>query len=254
MNLYLVAQETMSSAFDPTSSAMEAFNKHAYHGKFESYYGKMLPAFDAIEQLYHTVGEPDMMLSNMADSLVSQAKSCMDAVPRRKKDELMMSLNLQLAVFVYPSILHYKGESSKPLVDKISAAWKEAFPKSNVQAAEVEYIEKGFKRKFCYITTAVCDSLGREDDCYELTLLRSYRDGYLSSLEHGEEMIRSYYDLAPTIVKHIDAQKNAKEIYQSVYEAYIRPCIRLIENGENEKCARKYIQMVQDMKTRYFTM
>ena len=254
MNDYLTAQKVMSEAFDLQAKPLEGFNKKTYHGHFEDFYKKMLPAFDAIEQLYSTVGEPDVMISNMADALTGQAISAVEACPRRNaKESLKMSLNMQLAVYVFPAILHYKGNSSRPLADAISQKWKEAFPKSNVRAAEVEYIEKGFKRKFCYITTAVCESLGREDDCYELTLLRSYRDGYLSSTEEGERAIAAYYDVAPTIVKHINALEDAPSVYRGIYEAYIQPCIRMIEEGKNQECADKYYEMVCDMKDMYFS-
>ena len=253
MNQYLTAQELLGKAFDVSGKPLEGFNKHSYHGVFESYYGKMLPAFDAIEQLYLSVGDPDAMISNMAQTVVDRAKEAVDALPRRTaKDNLKMSLNMQLAVFIYPAILHYKGKSSKPLVDAISVRYKEAFPKSNVQAAEVEFIEKGFRRKFCYITTAVCESQGKADDCYELTVLRNYRDGYLASQENGEEMIEEYYDLAPTIVKHINAMENSAQIYQEIYETYLQPCIRMIEEGRNSECADKYMAMVLEMKERYF--
>ena len=194
------------------------------------------------------------MISNMADALAGKAKSEVDGCPKRNaRETMMMSLNMQLAVYVFPAILHYKGKSSQPLADAIGKKWKEVFPKSNVRAAEVEFIEKGFQRKFCYITTAVCESLGRADDCYELTLLRSYRDNYLSSTQEGEKAVSAYYDVAPTIVKHINALEDAPSVYQGIYEAYIQPCIRMIEEGKNQECAEKYYEMVCDMKQMYFS-
>ena len=59
---------------------------------------------------------------------------------------------------------------------EVIGAWKEAFPKSALQATSFEEIEQGFRKKFCYITSAVCETFGKPDDCYELTLLRNYRD------------------------------------------------------------------------------
>ena len=117
----------------------------------------------------------------------------------------MMDMNLTMAVFVLPMILEFHGNSSVPLSEKVLAAWKQEFPKSTLQAAEYSYIEAGFHKKFCYITTAVCETFGKPDDCYELRLLRTYRDGYLAGTPGGEEMIRKYYDVAPSIVKHIQS-------------------------------------------------
>ena len=127
-----------------------------------------------------------------------------------------------------------------------------AFPKSNLQAADYEFIEKGFHKKFCYITTAVCETFQKPDDCYELTLLRNYRDQYLAALPEGEEIIRAYYDVAPTIVKHINRQKNAGEIYRDIWSDYLSPCIHMIEEGKNEECKDLYIKMVRDLQKEYF--
>lgn len=43
-------------------------------------------------------------------------------------------------------------------------------------------------------------------------------------------MIRKYYDVAPSIVKHINQRPDRKEIYQSIWDEYLSPCIRLIEH------------------------
>lgn len=41
----------------------------------------------------------------------------------------------------------------------------------------------------CYITTAVCGSFGKSDDCYELTMFRDFRDSWLRRQEDGKEII-----------------------------------------------------------------
>ncbi len=253
MNQYLTALEAMSGLLDPAVSPLQMFNKKSYKPSFEQFYHKMVPAFDAIESLYASVGEPMQMIDNMAQAVVDQAKKAVDECKRRtQKDNTLMNLNMQLAVYVYPSVLAYKGASSQPLVDSLSRQWKEAFPKTNVTPATFETIEKGFHRKFCYITTAVCRNLNADDNCYELTLLRGYRDGYMSRLSDGEDLIRSYYDVAPTIVKHIERRPEKEKIYQDIWSGYIRPCIRLIESGENEACLALYGRMVKDLKEQYF--
>ena len=156
MNDYLTAQETMEHLLEITENPMEAFTKKGYTPAFERVYQQLIPAFDSIERLYTSVGEPEAMISNMADMVVNAAKSKVDSCKRRnQKEAALMNLNMQMAVFVFPAALHYKGTSSRPLVDSLLLKWKEAFPKTNLQAADVEYIQKGFKRKFCYITTAV---------------------------------------------------------------------------------------------------
>jgi len=45
-----------------------------------------------------------------------------------------------------------------------------------------------------------------DDNCYELTVLRWFRDNYVLS-----EDIEHYYDVAPVIVEAIDQEKNSKK-------------------------------------------
>ena len=253
MTNYQIAIEALSNMLDAKEDAMKSFSRHGYRPAFEAYYQRLVPAFDAIEELYGTVGDPHQMLENMGDALIAHASSIIDGCSSRsKKEAAMMNINMQMAVYVYPAILHYKGDSSKELLEIISVKYKEAFPKSNITPAEMEYIEKGFQRKFCYITTAVCESLGKGDDCYELNLLRDYRDTFLLTDPYGEEKVDEYYDVAPSIVKHIDAREDAQEIYLGIYQDYIAPCIGMIEAGENDRCKEHYIGMVDDLKSRYF--
>ena len=253
MSSYQTAIELMQSILKPDESALDSFNRSNYKTSFQTRYQMFVPAFDAIEELYHTVVEPDTMLNNMAQALTDTAVAYIDSLKRRnQKESAMMNLNMQLAVFVFPAVLHYKGDSSQPLAEAIRKSWKEAFPKSNVQPAEMEFIEKGFHRKFCYITTAVCTTQGKPDDCYELTLLRDYRDGYLASLENGNALIAKYYDVAPTIVRHIDERPDAEQIYGQIWEDYLSPCIHMIEEGKNEECRLLYMQMVYDLQDAYF--
>lgn len=94
--------------------------------------------------------------------------------------------------------------------------------------------------------------LNKPDDCYELTLLRRYRDGYLAEQPDGEELIAMYYDVAPSIVKHINRQPDSAAIYSRIYTEYLLPCIRMIERGELSECRELYTEMVNDLKEKYF--
>ena len=160
--------------------------------------------------------------------------------------------SLVMAGYLFPTLLKYGGTSSQPLVDHIQKAWKETFPKSNISAAPYENIEKGFHRKWCYITTAACQVRGMEDDCYELNLLRTYRDTYMAAQPDGARTIHDYYDIAPSIVKHIGARPDSEAIYNEIWEAYIAPCIRQIEEGQMQECMDTYTRMVLDLKEKYF--
>jgi hypothetical protein len=255
MNYYLTGIEGMPKLLDDCSDPMPYFKKNLYSSTFKRFYQENIGTFDAIENGYNSVIDKDQFLENMANALTEHAVELIGACKRKsEKEHKQMDLNMAVAVFVIPMVLEYKGNSSKPLSDKLLESWKKAFPKSNIQAAEFSFVEEGFHKKFCYITTAVCESFGRADDCYELTLLRDYRDTYLAASPEGEAMIREYYDVAPSIVKHIGQQESPRAIYRSIWDEYLAPCITMIEQGQKEECAQLYREMVYDLKDRYFAV
>ena len=125
-------------------------------------------------------------------------------------------------------------------------------PKYKSALSTYEGIRDGCTRgMFCYSTTAVCRSLDKPDDCYELTALRQYRDEYLLSFESGKSLVEEYYNIAPTIVKRINRQKNAGEVYRGIWDRYLSPCIRLIEEDKKEECREVYSQMVRKLEKEY---
>ncbi len=254
MNYYLTGIEGMPKLLDCCGGdPMPHFKKKTYAAEFRRMYQEHLVTLDAVENCYNTVIDKEQCLKNMADALVEYAYEKVAACKsRNRKDRAMMDLSLTMAVFVLPIVLEFHGNSSKPLADRLVASWKEKFPKSSLQAAEFSYIEQGFHKKFCYITTAVCETYGKSDDCYELTLLRDYRDTYLSGLPGGDELVRQYYDIAPSIVKHIGQRENAHEIYRSIWEQYLAPCITMIEEGRLEECRSRYEEMVHTLGEKYF--
>lgn len=103
----------------------------------------------------------------------------------------------------------------------------------------------------CFITTAVCNSFGKPDDCYELTSFRNYRDNWLVKQTSGEQLIKEYYTVAPAIVKAIDTQEDASLIYKVIWEKYLRKCLEYIETEQFEKCKALYMEMVNAMKAKY---
>ena len=89
--------------------------------------------------------------------------------------------------------------------------------------------EKKHTDTTCYITTACMRHFkgNFDDNCYELSLLRWFRDNYVS-----EEDIALYYELAPTIVETINEDENANSIYENIYNNVISYCVTKIEQGD----------------------
>lgn len=252
MTDYETAMAGMKSILQKRDQLLAGFTRKRYAESFRDFYMEFLPAMDAIENLYETVVEKDTMLSNMAAGLAETASGILESAPRRQKEQVNINLSFAMAAYVYPAMLKYNGASTNGLVEATSKAWKEAFPKSNVTPSDYDTIESGFHKKFCFITTACCRNKNKPDDCYELTVLRSFRDNYMMSLPDGEELINLYYDIAPSIVKHIDRLPDSQLIYDGIWNQYILPCIRMIEGGQYGECLDLYRKMVMDLKEQYF--
>jgi hypothetical protein len=77
----------------------------------------------------------------------------------------------------------------------------------------------------CFLTTACTAARGLPDDCYELAILRQFRDQYLGATEAGRQLIRRYYQIAPSICRTIDSRVNRDAIYKFVYDDLVRPSI-----------------------------
>ncbi len=143
----------------------------------------------------------------------------------------------------------YKDESMK-YYRMTKEYWTKAANAGHEEAqkALAEFNSRG---DLCFITTAVCDSFGKPDNCYELTSFRKFRDGWLSWQTDGRALIAEYYEIAPRIVRHINSCDNAKEIYRSIWDNYLQPCLTYIEQGSFAKCKETYIDMVRELAKKY---
>ena len=103
----------------------------------------------------------------------------------------------------------------------------------------------------CFITTAVCDSFGKADDCYELTAFRNFRDKWLALQADGKNLIAEYYEVAPKIVEKINSLSNSAEIYKNIWRDYLSACLKSIEVGNNENCKKIYVEMVNTLKEKF---
>lgn len=252
MSYYTEAIGGMPGLLLNMKEPMANFTKDMYVKAFHKYYQENQATLAALENGYNSVIDKEQYIENMANALGDAAVEDLEHI-RKKSDRQarLLDLNFALAAYVFPVILEYKGNSSRPLAEAVHRVWKKNFPRTNVKISDYEGIMKGFKRKSCYVTTAVCETFGKPDNCYELELFRNYRDTYLMSRENGEAMIQEYYNLAPTIVKHINKKTDRKEIYADIWDTYLAPCMRMIENGENEACRELYVHMVRDLWKTY---
>lgn len=233
------------------NDGIEKFKKETYKEAFESYYNKHYKQYMAIDRLYAASADKEKFLRRMVNQLVETERMILTKAERSVRESRLINDNLKLTVYMIPAMLKYKGAAMNGLTECVVAGWQEAFPKYQISKADFHKINSGFRNKLCYITTAVCESLGKEDDCYELNILREYRDTYLRSTEDGERIVDAYYDIAPSIVKRINKQSNRDEIYREIYAQYLSPCIRLLEEDKKEECKEIYSDMVLGLEATY---
>ena len=65
------------------------------------------------------------------------------------------------------------------------------------------------------------------------------------------ETVNEYYNIAPTIVKRIDRQEDSASIYAGIWQDYLSPCVRLIEEGKKKECQMLYSDMVRKLERKY---
>lgn len=89
----------------------------------------------------------------------------------------------------------------------------------------------------CYLTSACMKYFQDkfDDNCYELTLLRWFRDNFVS-----KEDIEHYYEVAPIIVEAINKEEKSDVIYNYIYDNIVDYCIDQIEQGNYDNAYSRY--------------
>jgi len=134
----------------------------------------------------------------------------------------------------------------------IAKQWLEKASKQNYLPAE-KLLQKlqSTKKSGCFITTATCLTLGKEDNCYELHAFRKFRDYWLLQQNDGQALIDEYYRLAPQIVAKINQETNYQEIYAELWQTYLLPCLKMLESKDFINCKQKYMDMVHNLQKKY---
>lgn len=103
----------------------------------------------------------------------------------------------------------------------------------------------------CFITTAVCRTLGKPDNCSELNAFRAFRDSWLLNQPDGKQLVREYYADAPKIVSTINKRADWEIIYRDIWENYLSKCLKSINDMNYPDCKVKYVDMVNYLRRRY---
>jgi len=113
-----------------------------------------------------------------------------------------------------------------------------------VKGKPVKYYKPDYNEG-CFISTTICNLLGKEDNCYELNLLRKFRDEWLRCSDEGVEMIKKYYEISPKLLQHLEnASKIDNNIFEKLYTNFLSEIIECIENKNFNKGLIKYQKML----------
>ena len=100
----------------------------------------------------------------------------------------------------------------------------------------------------CFITTACCELLGLDDDCFELRELRRYRDEVLAKKPNGAAEIAQYYAQAPRIIAHLRTiPRRYPRTLLSVYARFILPAALAARLGLNALAYHLYVRMLDEL-------
>ena len=219
-------QNGLNDLFDQIIPISGDFNKKTYADSFKNAYEKYKPLFTEI------------------------AQECENSEDSQEEIEEIAAV-LGMVTYVIPMFRYDRMDACEEIVDCMIERWNDHDLELKISKSEFEQIQGGFKSRLCYITTAVCASLGKPDDCYELNLMRRYRDEYLVNQKGGEEIVAEYYDIAPTIVNRINRMENSEDVYADIWCRYLHPCVSMIESDNLEACRKIYTDMVYSLRRKY---
>ena len=100
----------------------------------------------------------------------------------------------------------------------------------------------------CYLTSACMSHYltNFDDNCYELTVLRWFRDNFVS-----KEDIKHYYKTAPMIVEAIEQEEYKDIIYNYIYDNVVDACVEAIENGDYDFAYKRYKESILSLEQTY---
>lgn len=248
----------ISGMLEQAPARIAEFSKETYGPSFQKYVQDNAHIWHILADIWECDGASrGQKGTEVAQCLASAAQEQLEGTKgRAKKENMRLNLNLYMISYFFPAMIAYQRrfggheEEMYQLTSVISDKWEEYFGQ-RIQAADFESVQSGFRHKLCFVTTAVCQGLHKPQDCRELTLMKQYRDEYLSNLKEGNDLIREYYDIAPTIVKRIAREASPEEKYLYLWDNYISKCVAFVENNENERCRRLYESMMSELKEEY---
>ena len=103
----------------------------------------------------------------------------------------------------------------------------------------------------CYISTACIRAKHFSDDCFELMILRKYRDQLVQTDEDVRRAVQDYYIKAPDIVSKINDSPNKNMIYDFIYKELVVASISYLVKGDYKNAVNQYRKVFEQLKSTY---
>ena len=253
-----LVERRMPKLADDHHHLMDLFTRHTYKTAFDEYKGRQKDLIDAVDYLSSQQEDPDKYISQQVSrflvGLVREINEEKQGKGRADAQLVMHHYVMMLTVYVVPMLVDLHMETADKMADEIIRQWKALFPKYPFKKGKFEIFNKSFRKTvLCFITSAVCRSLGRPDDCEELRTFRDFRDSYMMQTPERMQDVRHYYEIAPAIVEAIDAREDATQIYQRIWKEDLSPCFVAIKTGRYEQAHRLYREMTERLERIFVT-
>lgn len=85
----------------------------------------------------------------------------------------------------------------------------------------------------------------------DLSVLRDFRDNWLSKQPEGQNENAEYYSIAPKIVDAINARSDANDLWSGIYNNLVKPCVEWICKGDMEQAHECYRSTTRDLADTY---
>ena len=103
----------------------------------------------------------------------------------------------------------------------------------------------------CYLTTAMCEVLGKDDKCEELETLRAFRNTYMRNDEEYSSLLNDYELVGPIISDRILDDENCEHVANVMKNVYIDPAIEYIKEEKTEEAVDTYVDMTLELMKHY---
>lgn len=102
----------------------------------------------------------------------------------------------------------------------------------------------------CFITTACVKYYNLNDDCYQLSTLRKFRDTHLKKTNKGNKLVIMYYEVAPILVDYLEHDSNKSYLFREIF-AQINDACKAIDSNKTQEAIRIYAQVVFSLMKKY---